>query len=62
MNKKINANSLEFEGVKASDYPDFTDAFVVYAEYEDGTELTEAEIEEIDISDYYDEMYQSLIP
>ena len=62
MSKKINANSLDFEGVEASDYPDFCNAFVVYAEYEDGTELTDAEIEDIDISDYYDEMYQSLIP
>ena len=54
--------NIEFEGVDNRDYPDFSDAFIVYAEYEDGTPLTEEECEALNPSDYWDEMYQSLIP
>ena len=44
--KKINYNTIEVE-YNSADYPDFADAMAVYAEYEDGTELTEDELEEI---------------
>jgi hypothetical protein len=49
--KKINWRSLEFDGIDTRDYPDFTDAYVVYAEYEDGTELSDEELERLDIHD-----------
>lgn len=45
--KKLNMQSIEVGGVKEWDYPDFVDSFVEYAEWEDGTELTEAELDEL---------------
>ena len=40
---KVNIKSIQIEDVDIKDYPDFCDAFISYAEYEDGTELTEKE-------------------
>lgn len=56
--KKI--TNIEFDGVDSKDYPDFSDAFIVSAEC-DGIEMTEDEIEKLDIGDYYDELIQSMI-
>ena len=43
--------SIDVDGIDMRDYPDFCDAYICYAEYEeeDGTfrDLTEAELEEI---------------
>ena len=36
----------ELEDVKSWDYPDFSDAFISYAEDENGKELTEEQIQE----------------
>jgi hypothetical protein len=41
--KKVNIESIQIEGVYMVDFPNFCDAFISYAEYEDGTELTENE-------------------
>ena len=38
--------NYEIEDVKSSDYPDFCDAFISYAEDENGKEMTEQQIEE----------------
>lgn len=38
---------MEFDGVDMRDYPDFCDAFACYAEYKDGTPLTEEELDEL---------------
>jgi len=43
--KPINIRSLEVDGVDTRDYPDFSDAYLVYAEFEDGTPLTDEELE-----------------
>ena len=43
--KKINAFSIEVDGVDMRDYPDFCDAYIDYAEYADGTPLTDAELD-----------------
>lgn len=40
--KVINA---EIEDLNHRDYPDYCDAFVSYAEHEDGTPLTEEELD-----------------
>jgi len=40
---KVNIKSIQIEDVDIKDYPDFCDAFISYAEYEDGTELAEEE-------------------
>ena len=38
--------NYELEDVKSWDYPDFCDAFISYAEDENGNEMTEQQIEE----------------
>ena len=39
--------NIEFDGVSGSDYPDFCDAFICYAEHEDGTPLTDDELDKL---------------
>ena len=41
----MKAANIELEGIDGGDYPDFCDAFIAYAEHEDGTPFTEAELE-----------------
>ena len=38
---------LEVDGIDLRDSPDFSDAFFSYACYEDGTELTDDELEQL---------------
>lgn len=38
---------MEVDGVDSRDYPDFADAHFSYACYEDGTELTDDELEQL---------------
>jgi hypothetical protein len=38
---------MEVDGVDARDYPDFSDAYFTYACYEDGTQLTDDELDEL---------------
>lgn len=38
---------IEVDGIDFSDYPDFVDAYISYAIYEDGTELTDEELDEL---------------
>jgi len=38
---------IEVDGVNTSDYPDFSDAYFCYACYEDGTPLTEEELDKL---------------
>ena len=40
--------NVEVDGVDTDDYPDFCDAFFSYAEYEDGTPLTDEELEQLE--------------
>jgi hypothetical protein len=47
---KLNGRTVknaEVDGVDSGDYPDFCDAFFSYAEYEDGTPLTDEELEQL---------------
>ena len=37
--------NLEIDGVDYNDHPDYCDAYFSYAEYENGTALTDAELE-----------------
>jgi len=43
---KMKLTDYELEDVKSWDYPDFCDAFISYAEDENGKELTEDQIQE----------------
>lgn len=49
--KEVDLRSVEMD-VNKSDYPDFCDSFATTAWFEDGTELTDAEMDELnDMSD-----------
>ena len=37
---------IDVEGIDMNDYPDFTDAYISYAEY-DGKELNDEELDEV---------------
>jgi len=50
--------SLEISDVDSTDYPDFCDAYISYAEYENGIELTEDELEQL--GDEYPEIVNEL--
>jgi hypothetical protein len=50
--RKVNRNSIELEDVYSDDYPDFSDAYISYAEYDDGTPLTQAELEKFEDENY----------
>jgi hypothetical protein len=39
--------SLEVDGLDGNDYPDFCDAYFSYAEFDDGTPLTDEQLEEL---------------
>ena len=51
--------NYEIEDVKSSDYPDFCDAFISYAEDENGKEMTEQQIEEW--TEYNEEEFYEMI-
>ena len=50
----VDYSSIEIDGIDPDDYPDFVDVYVVSAEFEDGTPLSEEELEQLT-----DELYQS---
>lgn len=45
--------NVEFDGIDHRDYPDYCDAYVSYAAWDDGTPLSNEEIEEM--ADYLKE-------
>jgi hypothetical protein len=44
----VNVDSIEVDGVNLQDMPDFSDAYITYAEFTDGTPLSERELEQLD--------------
>jgi hypothetical protein len=46
-NKEVDLNSIEFDGIDMNDYPDFSDAYISAAVFQDGdgTKLTVDELE-----------------
>ena len=50
--KPVNTRSIEIEGIDRNDYPDFVDAYITYAEYEDGTPLTDEELMSLEDENY----------
>jgi hypothetical protein len=57
---ELNKKSIEIENVDMKDYPDFCDAFISYAEWQDGTPLTDDELEKIDSETVNGAAYESL--
>lgn len=43
--RMVDPSSIEVDGVHAWDRPDFSDAYISYAVYDDGTELTDDELD-----------------
>ena len=41
----VNTRTVKFEDIDPKDYPKFTDAFISYAEFDNGTPLTEDQLE-----------------
>lgn len=48
----VNYDSIEIDGIDTDDYPDFSDAYISYAEFEDGTPLTQQELERFEEENY----------
>jgi hypothetical protein len=46
--KEINVGSIEVEGVYSWDSPDFADAYITYAEFMDGTPLSDEELVQLE--------------
>lgn len=46
--KPVDIRSIEIDGIDTEDYPDFVDAYITYAEYEDGTPLTDEELHDFE--------------
>ena len=44
----VDVASIEIDGIDGRDYPDFSDAFVSAAKWDDGTPLTEDELNELE--------------
>lgn len=56
--KKVDNSTIEIDGIDKNDYPDFCDAFVDYAKFDDGTEL---QFHELDIiTDKHNEIVNEL--
>ena len=59
----IDHGSIELDGIDMNDYPDFVDAFIGAANFEDGTPLTDEEIDQLndEMADQISDLaYQSL--
>ena len=62
LKNKVNNDSLIFAGISTCDYPDFSDVYITYAEYEDGTKLTEDELDILnDERDIWDDAFRRYI-
>ena len=64
ISSKVDKSSIEIDGVDSSDYPDFVDAFISAANFEDGTPLTDDELDQLgdEMSDEIHQMaYDSLM-
>ena len=57
---KMKLTDYEIEDVKSWDYPDFCDAYISYAEDENGKEMTEQQIEEW-IENNKEEFYEMVL-
>jgi len=46
--KKVDLKSIEIDGIDRRDYPDFCDAYISSATFEDGTPLSDEEVTSLD--------------
>jgi len=45
--ERVNRRSIELDGIDRRDYPDFSDAHVSYAEFDDGAPLTDEQLDQL---------------
>lgn len=57
--KTSDAQNIEVEDIRMSDSPDFCDAYISYAEYEDGTPFTTEELDELNGNQEF--VYQAVL-
>jgi hypothetical protein len=57
LSSRVDQSSIEIDGVDTSDYPDFVDAFISAANFEDGTPLTDDELDQL-TDEMRDEIHQ----
>lgn len=50
--KPVHVGSIEIDGIDMNDYPDFVDAYIVAADFEDGTPLTDDEVQQFQEENY----------
>jgi hypothetical protein len=43
--KIVDRSSIEIDGIDTQDYPDFCDAYISYAQFDDSVELNDKELE-----------------
>ena len=54
----IDYSSIEIDGIDERDAPDFVDTYVSYAEWNDGIELTDEELEQLNNLSEFQELAQ----
>lgn len=57
ISSRVDMSTIELDGIDSSDYPDFVDAFVASAQFKDGTDLTDDELDQL-TDELSDEMHQ----
>jgi len=57
--KTLDISTVEIAGIDHSDAPDYSDAYVNYAEWDDGIALTESELEYLN-NDFSDGIYECI--
>lgn len=55
----IDKSSLDVDGVDWNDYPDFVDAYIASAQWNDGSDLTDDELDKLNDMDEYIEYAQA---
>lgn len=51
--KKVDIESINIAGIDPNDYPDFVDAYAESASFEDGTELNDDQMDELNRHDEF---------
>lgn len=46
-NNPVDMGSIELDDINTRDYPDFVDAYISAASFEDGTDLTDKELDQL---------------
>jgi hypothetical protein len=59
VDKLLDYATIELDDVEFSDYPDLCNAYAVYAEWSDGTPLTDKELEDIPSDTIHDKALEA---